>query len=165
MFLERLGPVYPYPELRKLSSRWFSERIDQGPVDLKQGAIELLVLLDALEVPVGLCTSTGRKTVEKSLAHLEFEKYFRAMVCGGESEQGKPHPAPYLNIANKLGVIPKNSWAIEDSKNGVQSAYQAGYNVLHVPDNKSPRPGTTKYQVLRFNSLAEIANELETLLL
>ena len=90
MFLERLGPGFPYPALRKLSSRWFSERIDQGPVDLKQGAIELLVLLEALEVPVGLCTSTGRKTVEKSLAHLKFEKYFRAMVCGGESEQGKP---------------------------------------------------------------------------
>ena len=80
MFLERLGPGYPYPELRKLSSRWFSERIDQGPVDLKQGAIELLVLLDALEVPVGLCTSTGRKTVEKSLAHLKFEKYLSLQI-------------------------------------------------------------------------------------
>ena len=67
VFLEHLGPEFPYPELRKLSSRWFSERLDQGAVDLKQGAIELLVLLETLEVPVGLCTSTGRKTVEKSL--------------------------------------------------------------------------------------------------
>ena len=121
------------------------------------------MLLEALEVPVGLCTSTGRKTVEKSLAHLKFEKYFRAMVCGGESEQGKPHPAPYLNIANKLGVVPKNSWAIEDSKNGVLSAYQAGFKVLHVPDSKFPTPGSIEHQVSRFDSLAEIANLIETL--
>ena len=163
VFFERLGPEFPYPELRKLSSRWFSERLDQGPVDLKQGAIELLELLERLEVPVGLCTSTGRKTVEKSLAHLKFEKYFKEMVCGGESEQGKPHPAPYLNIANKLGVVPQNSWAIEDSKNGVQSAYQAGYKVLHVPDNKSPRLAISEYDVSRFNSLTEIAKCLEAL--
>ena len=64
VFFERLGPEFPYPELRKLSSRWFSERLDQGPVDLKQGAIELLAVLETREVPVGLCTSTGRKTVE-----------------------------------------------------------------------------------------------------
>ena len=44
VFFERLGPEFPYPELRKLSSSRFSERLDQGPVDLKQGAIELLVL-------------------------------------------------------------------------------------------------------------------------
>ena len=85
------------------------------------------------------------------------------MVCGGESEPGKPHPAPYLNIANKLGVVPQNSWAIEDSKNGVQSAYQAGYKVMHVPDNKSPRLAISEYDVSRFNSLTEIANCLETL--
>ena len=163
VFFERLGAEFPYPELRKLSSRWFAERLDQGPVDLKQGAIELLVLLEILEVPIGLCTSTGRKTVEKSLAHLNFEKSFKEMVCGGESEKGKPNPAPYLSIANKLGINPRNAWAIEDSKNGVQSAYQAGFKVLHVPDNKFPIPRSIEHQVSRFDSLAEIANLLETL--
>ena len=163
VFFERLGREFPYPELRKLSSRWFAERLDQGPFDLKQGAIELLVLIKTLEIPVGLCTSTGRKTVEKSLAHLKLEKSFKEMVCGGESEKGKPHPDPYRNIANKLGIDPKKSWAIEDSKNGVQSAYQAGFKVLHVPEHKFPISAGIEYQVSRFNSLVEIANLLDRL--
>ena len=51
VFFERLGPEFPYPELRKLSSRWISERLDQGAVDLKQGAIELPVSYTHLTLP------------------------------------------------------------------------------------------------------------------
>ncbi len=163
LFLKRLGPGYPYVEIRKLTSKWFSERIDSAPVATKEGASLLLRLLTSLDINVGLCTSTGRSTVERCLDHLDFSQYFSEMVCGGESEEGKPHPAPYLNIAGKMAIEPSSSWAIEDSRNGIRSAYSAGYCVLHVPDQNSLSQDLGDMRVIAYASLTEIAREIEEL--
>ena len=163
LFLDRLGPGYPYVEIRKLTSKWFSERIDSAPVDTKEGASLLLEILTGLDISVGLCTSTGRKTVERCLDHLGFSQYFSEMVCGAESEEGKPHPAPYLNIARKMAIEPSRSWAIEDSRNGIRSAHSAGYCVLHVPDQNSLSQDLGDMSVITYASLTEIVREIEEL--
>lgn len=161
LFLDRLGSDYPYVEIRKLTSKWFSERIKDSPVATKEGSLILLDTLASLNIKIGLCTSTGRKSVEICLDHLGFSRYFSEMVCGGESEEGKPHPSPYLNIARKMSIKPSNSWAIEDSRNGLRSASSAGYQVLHVPDHNSSSHDMSDMTVITYVSLADIAREVK----
>ena len=60
------------------------------------------------------------------------------MVCAGEAAAGKPHPAPYIQATSALGLSAADCWAIEDSDNGVRSAYSAGMQVVQIPDELHP---------------------------
>ena len=49
-------------------------------------------------------------------------------------EHSKPLPDIYLLACGKLGVEPKEAYAIEDSPNGIRSAHAAGMCPIMVPD-------------------------------
>jgi beta-phosphoglucomutase-like phosphatase (HAD superfamily) len=53
-------------------------------------------------------------------------------------KRGKPFPDVYLFACRKLGLDPGECLAIEDSPNGVRSAYSAGVKVVMVPDLTGP---------------------------
>jgi beta-phosphoglucomutase-like phosphatase (HAD superfamily) len=57
---------------------------------------------------------------------------FATIVAGDDVEHGKPHPEPYLTAADRLGVLPTDCVAIEDSLTGVLSAEAAKVPVLAV---------------------------------
>lgn len=101
---------------------------------LKTGAIELLDLLDKLKMPRAIATSTDRATVDHHLGSAGISERFDAIVAYGDYAYGKPHPAPYITAAKRLGVDPANCLALEDSHNGVRSAAAAGMVTIMVPD-------------------------------
>jgi HAD superfamily hydrolase (TIGR01509 family) len=160
IFEQNLGDEFPFGEVRELTSRWFYERINSAPVDLKQGAMEILVLVRSLNIKIGLCTSTGRKNAGRCLEFAQIFDFFEDMVCGGESENGKPSPDPYLNIARKLSIDPARSWAIEDSDNGARSAASAGFRVFQVPDQVRHGHIRDNLGVETLDSLIEISRML-----
>ena len=55
-----------------------------------------------------------------------------------EVKRGKPFPDVYLFACSRLGLDPGECLAIEDSPNGVRSAYDAGVKVVMVPDLTGP---------------------------
>lgn len=52
--------------------------------------------------------------------------------------EGKPSPDIYLYACKQLGLAPEECMAVEDSPNGVMSAYRAGCKVVMVPDQTQP---------------------------
>jgi sugar-phosphatase len=55
--------------------------------------------------------------------------------CSAMDEaRGKPAPDVYLTAARRLGVLPANCLALEDSPAGVASARSAGMRCVAVPD-------------------------------
>jgi beta-phosphoglucomutase-like phosphatase (HAD superfamily) len=61
------------------------------------------------------------------LQRFDLLESFKVVVSADELEgNGKPSPAIYLLTAKRLGVSPDRCIAIEDSKNGVLSAKNAG---------------------------------------
>jgi beta-phosphoglucomutase-like phosphatase (HAD superfamily) len=61
----------------------------------------------------------------------------------------------------KLGVTPRECWALEDSENGVRSALGAGCVVFQIPDLVPVSvPLSTLGQTI-LNSLAEVADIFE----
>lgn len=53
-------------------------------------------------------------------------------------ENGKPDPDIYLEAAKALELRPEECAALEDSPNGIKSAYTAGCRVIMIPDLSQP---------------------------
>lgn len=105
---------------------------------LKAGVVELLDLLDALDLPRAIATSSAHHQVEHHLAGFDLHRRFDAVVAQGDYRRGKPAPDPYLVAAERLGVAPEDCLALEDSHNGIRSAHAAGMMAVMVPDLLAP---------------------------
>ena len=79
---------------------------------------------------LGLVTSSDRADVEPVLRAAQIRDRFDAMIFGGDAARPKPSPAPYLLIADRLGV--KTGIAFEDSKPGLESARAAGFRTVKI---------------------------------
>jgi len=96
-------------------------------VSLIEGFTELLSVLHANHIPVALASSSPWTWINIMIERFNLRESFQAIVSADELEgEGKPSPAIYLLTAKRLGVSPTRCIAIEDSKNGVLSAKNAG---------------------------------------
>jgi HAD superfamily hydrolase (TIGR01509 family) len=80
--------------------------------------------------PVGLVTSAYRSEVDPVLDVTGLRAAFTAVVSLDDVTNGKPHPEPYLRIAELLGVPPADLIVFEDTEAGVESAKTAGAYVV-----------------------------------
>jgi len=94
-----------------------------------EATIELLHSLRGY--PLGLVTSSRRAAVVPMLEAARIADRFRAAIFGEDTILRKPNPAPYLLIRERLAVL--SGVVFEDSDAGVESATQAGFEVLRVP--------------------------------
>ena len=110
-------------ERKRMVREW---SLDESPIP--QETVALLNTLGAYRV--GLVTSSDQTEVEPVLRAAEIYARFDAMVFGGEPDAPKPSPAPYLLIAQRLGV--KTGIAFEDSEPGLESARTAGFKAVKI---------------------------------
>ena len=75
---------------------------------------------------------------EEELELLGVLKYFDTLTCGDMLKKSKPEPDIYLMACESLGIEPSEAVAIEDSYNGIRSAYRAGMVPVMVPDIIGP---------------------------
>lgn len=133
ILVETFGPAFPLDEFLA-AVRKKARSINQAGVVLKEGVVELLDLLDELDLPRAVCTSSARENAEHHLGQHDLVKRFTTIVARGDYTHGKPHPEPFLTAAARLGVEPIACLALEDSHNGVRAAHAAGMQVVMVPD-------------------------------
>ena len=71
-------------------------------------------------------------------------------------EHAKPRPEIYLMACRELGVKPEEAYAIEDSPNGIRSAYAAGMRPLMVPDMIAPDEEMKRLSFRIFENLNQV---------
>ncbi|HEX7034534.1 MAG TPA: HAD family phosphatase [Pseudomonadales bacterium] len=157
---EVLASESAYRELHRHWNALYHERIETAPVALKAGALELLRALDGYGIPRALATSTRRPRATLKLERAGVLGYFTCLICGGETDRGKPYPDPYLAAVTALGTRPSETWALEDSEHGVRSARTAGLTVFLVPDLIAPGPALASLEPRVVNDLFEVLGEL-----
>lgn len=150
--IEHFGPGLAIDELQAISRRLFHELIASRSL-LKPGVLELLDLLDALDVPRAIATSSPRATVERHLEAHKLAGRFHHIVAHGDYERHKPDPEPYLKAAAGLAQPPSLCLALEDSHHGVRSASSAGMMTIMVPDLL---PATDELRALCLHVVADL---------
>ena len=82
--------------------------------------------------------------------------YFQKIICGDMVEHGKPAPDIYLKACEELGAAPGQALAVEDSFNGIRSAYAAGLYTVMVPDQLPPTEEILALVDKKCDSLTEL---------
>lgn len=137
LLLDRLGERFPVDAYYDRMTDCFLA-LSATELRLKPGVRELLDLLDDLDIPRCIATSSAHHTVRDHLAAHQLTHRFRTVVGHGDYENSKPSPDPFLVAAERLGVPPSFCVALEDSHGGVRSAAAAGMMTIMVPDLVPP---------------------------
>lgn len=150
------GEEFPYDEWKQESSALYHERYDGGRLPKKEGIEELLIFLRDNGYKIALASSTRRQVVVDQLECAGLLGYFEQVVCGDMVLRSKPDPEIYLKACDSLKADPKETYAVEDSYNGIRSAHSAGMKAIMVPDMAEPTQEMERLSVCILPSLTEV---------
>ncbi len=151
-------PNADYKTIRARRSKLMEEMIAREGIQLKKGAIELLEYLKAKDIITAVSTASDLERTTRYLNQVGLYNYFDKLISCTMVEFGKPAPDVYLYACKELNLAPSSCIAIEDSPNGVKSAFDAGCKVIMVPDQTDPDEETKKMLWKQAASLDEIVN-------
>ena len=138
MFKELCGDEFDFADFRVQCRKAYQKYTDEFGVPIKDGLFELLDFLKSKGIKTALCTSTTESSATRTLRISGTLPYFDELVCAEDVERGKPYPDPFIKAAEKLGMNPGECMALEDSINGIKSAYTAGMVTVMIPDLIEP---------------------------
>lgn len=134
IMLNLYGADFPYDEYARESSAIFHSRYDGGRLPMKQGVKELLTFLKEHDKKIALASSTRQQVVTDELRDAGIIEYFDRIICGDMVSRSKPAPDIFLKACEELNISPSDSYAIEDSYNGIRAAHAGGLHPIMVPD-------------------------------
>lgn len=87
---------------------------------------------------------------------------FSAIICGDMVEKSKPAPDIYIKACEMLNENPEECIALEDSKNGLLSAYRAGCKPIMVPDLWQPDEEILQIIKGKYSDLEQVKKAFES---
>ncbi len=161
---EILGDSFDYYAVREKRRELMDEYIAAHGVEKKQGLDDLLKELSQRSIKLAVATSTNRERTEKYLRQTKVIDYFDVIVTGDMIQNGKPAPDIYQTAAKALGLDSTDCIALEDSPNGILSAYRAGCKPVMIPELSQPDQETKALLYHCFTSLSDFCDKLDVLL-
>jgi len=157
MMKDIFGEDFDYYAIREVRRRLVAERLEKYGLEKKPGIDKILAFLHEKGIKAAVATATP---IELTLQHLEkigVKDQFDRIVSAKQVAHGKPAPDVYLYACEQIGVTPSNCIAVEDSPNGIKSAYAAGCRPVMVPDLTQPDEEIKPLLYAVVDSLAEIS--------
>lgn len=156
------GKSFDYYEVRKRRIELMNKYIEENGVEKKPGLDLLLEYLKIHGYKIAVATATDKPRAEMYLKSVGVLDYFDVMVCGPMVENGKPEPDIYLKACELLKLNPSECLALEDSPNGIISAYRAGCKPVMIPDLSQPDEEILCLLYKKLNRLDCVIDLLET---
>ncbi len=138
MMKDIFGAGFDYYAIREVRRGLVAERLEKYGLEKKPGIDEILAFLHERKIKAAVATATP---IELTLQHLEqigVKDQFDRIVSAKQVAHGKPAPDVYLYACGQIGEDPSDCIAVEDSPNGIRSAYAAGCRPVMVPDLTQP---------------------------
>ena len=110
---------------------------------LVPGIVECLERL-AGRMPIGLATSASIDDITPTLEVFDLTSYFDVILTVESVSNPKPHPEIYLMASERLNILPRQSFAFEDSPTGATAALAAGLQEIGL---------TTTYDVAKIGKV------------
>ncbi|MCR5155649.1 MAG: HAD family phosphatase [Butyrivibrio sp.] len=159
-FKEWFGEDFDYNEVREYRKAIVKEMMGESGIPLKPGAKEILAWLRENGYLTALATANNYGRAERLLKEIGLFDSFDKIICANMVSLGKPAPDIYSFACKELGLDPSQTFAVEDSPNGVTSAYGAGCNVIMVPDLTEPDEELAGKLYARVDKLMDITELL-----
>ena len=132
------GEEFDYDKVRGKRIELMDKYLAENGVETKPGADVLLKWLRDNGYKVALATATPVERARLFLSQTGLLGYFDEICSARQVRNGKPAPDIYLYAAGRLGLQPCECLALEDSQNGVRSAFAAGCKTVLIPDLDDP---------------------------
>ncbi len=115
--------------LHPRKNAFYAELVAQGGIAARPGVRRLMDECRAQGMALAIATTTSRVNVDALFASLlggDWQTWFAAVVCAEDAPDKKPHPQAYRLALQRVGVLPHEAFALEDSPNGLMAARAAG---------------------------------------
>jgi HAD superfamily hydrolase (TIGR01509 family) len=133
------------------------------PSQLVTGARRVLQSLSRRHT-LGLVTSGDRDRVTRQLREFALTRAFRARVCGGDTVEKKPHPAPLLMALQKLKLQPEECIYVGDTPEDLEMAGAVGMRAIAVlgpfPTEKRLRAAKPEFLLKKLSDLPQLLKSL-----
>ena len=152
-----------YEKVRTKRKELMKSFLSKNDYCIKKGALELLLFLKTKGITLFIVTSNARDAAITLLEQYELLNYFTDIISTKECKRGKPYPDAYeyaISLTKEKYGDDFNYIAIEDSPNGVISAYYAGCKVVMIPDLTPLTDNLKPYVYKCFLSLLDFNNYL-----
>lgn len=134
------------------------------PSKLMPGTRRVLRVLGSRH-KLGLVTSGDRSRVMKQLRKFALTRVFRARVCGGDTQQKKPHPAPLLMALEQMKLQPEECVYVGDTPEDLQMSRAVGMTAVAVlgpfPTEKRLRAAKPEYLLDRLEDLPALLKKID----
>ena len=157
------GPSFDYDKVRDRRKEIMDEELKKHGIEKKPYADEILDYLKEIGIKRALVTATPEKRAREYLKDVGLEDKFDKIICADMVKNGKPDPDVYLFACEQIGEKSEDCLALEDSPNGVNSAHNAGVDVIMVPDLSEPDETLNKIILKRAENLGDVINFLQNI--
>lgn len=163
VFPELFGTKYSCEECYAISDVWTKQYIKENGIPVKPGLEKLLSWLKKNGYKIAVASSTYREKVVSYVEQTNLLPYFDIIMGGDMVTKGKPDPQIFLMTAEALGCTdPAKCVVFEDSKNGLLAGYNAGMNVVVIPDLLDPTVEYPGYAYAKLSILSDAIYVLAT---
>lgn len=160
LFSDYFGKDFNYDKFIKIRDKYMDKYLKENGIPVKPGLYELLNFLKNKGYKTAVATSTQRERAESYLKSIKVTEYFDKIICGDMIEKSKPDPEIYLKAVSELNVKPEECFVLEDSPNGITSAFRAGIKTIMVPDMIKP---DAKIKKMLFSCVKTLEDVIEIL--
>ena len=120
--------------------------------------VPVLAWLEGEGVPWGIVTNKATRFAVPLVAALGLAERAAALVCGDTVGHAKPHPAPLLEAARRLGLAPQGCAYVGDDRRDVDAGRAAGMLTIvagwgYLGDGDAPEAWGADHQIARPDEL------------
>lgn len=141
--------------LERTSELFYKIENEQG-IKLMKGAEFALSYLKQKNYRLALASSTRSESVFRQLKNAGLFDFFETITTGDMVVHSKPDPEIYETSVKSLGLKTEECIAIEDSPNGIKSAFDANLKCIMIPDRCPFTKDLEKKLFALMNSLFDI---------
>ncbi len=105
--------------------------VSLGNPSIYEGIYSLLKSLNSQGIKLALVTGASKQRITRSLPET-LALLFDAIVTSDDVTHTKPHPEPYLNAADALGITPEEAVVIENAPLGIEAAKKGGFFCIAI---------------------------------
>lgn len=109
-------------------------RHEVAKLEAMPGLQNLLSFAKDRAIPCAVVSSSSHSWVDHWLAQLNLTPSFQEIVCRGDAPRIKPAPDLFQEACKRLNLSTSDCLVIEDSRNGLNSAQEAGCPVAAIPN-------------------------------